>query len=93
MAIPMKSLLLYFFKDQAEHWDYEMVDKLMAETGKNSDYWKWQFRFWLMEFMGCGLIQDVAYAADDGTHFKDGNVLSKYKITELGLQRIDTMLE
>ena len=93
MSLPMKSIMLYYFKDQAEHWDYELVDRLMNETGKNSEFWKWQFRFWLMEFLSCGLLQDTEYSADDGSHFREGNVLSRYKITELGLQRIETMLE
>jgi len=92
MSLPMKSILLTYLQDGKEYWDYELVDRLMAETGNNSDYWKWQFRFWLMEFLGCGLVVDVDYAEDDGSKFKTGNVLSRYKITELGLQRINTML-
>ena len=93
MSLPMKSLMLTYFKDGNEIWDYEMVNRMMREFGKTSEYWKFQYRFWLMEFLGCGLIVDVDYAEDDGSKFKTGNILSKYKITPLGLQRIESMLE
>ncbi|MBE6517943.1 MAG: hypothetical protein E7Z70_00115 [Thermoplasmata archaeon] len=93
MSLPLKSVMLTYLKDGEAHWDYELVERLMNESGKNSEYWKFQFRFWLMEFLGCGLITDVGYEEDDGTKFKAENVLSKYKITDLGLQRIETMLE
>ena len=93
MALPMKSELLTYMKDGKGYWDYELVDRLMNETGKNTDYWKFQFRFWLMEFLGCGLIKDVEYSEDDGSKFTQGNILMKYEITDLGLERIRTMLE
>ena len=93
MSLPMKSELLTYLKDGKQYWDYELVDRLMKENGKDTEYWKFQFRFWLMEFQGCGLITDVEYAEDDGSKFREGNVLMKYVITDLGLERISSMLE
>ena len=89
----MKSELLIKIQKEGPCWDYDLVDSLLKEEGKTGDYWKFQFRFWLMEFLGVGLIKDVEYAPDDGSHFSEGNVLMKYEITDLGLQRIHEMLE
>lgn len=93
MSLPMKSELLTYLKGGEAQWDYDLVERLMKQESKTSDYWKFQFRFWLMEFLGCGLITDVDHAADDGSKFAEGNVLLKYQITPLGEERIRTMLE
>ena len=93
MSLPYKSLLLKSFKEKNEQWEYDAVKDLMASCNLNSDYWKYNARFWLMELQTCGLIEIVEQDIDDGTHYSEGRILTKYKVTGMGLDRIQNMLE
>ncbi|MDD3987328.1 MAG: hypothetical protein PHF28_06285 [Candidatus Methanomethylophilaceae archaeon] len=93
MDLPYKSEILKLFKEDREMWEYDAVAKLMDKNRISSDYWKWNARFWLMELSVAGFLVVVDTAEDDGAHFSKGKVLSKYKLTERGLQTIETMLE
>ncbi len=93
MDLPYKSEILTLFKVDREMWEYEAIEKLMKKNRVSSEYWRWNSRFWLMELSVAGLIVVVDTSEDDGSHFAKGKVLSKYKLTERGLQTIETMLE
>lgn len=91
--LPMKSELLKSFLDRNEMWDYEAVDGLMKLEDSSSDYLKMNARFWLMELSTNGMLEVVDQAMDDGTHFGQGKTVTRYKLTDFGRMKIETMLE
>lgn len=93
MSLPLKSDLLKSFKDRNEQWEYDAISDLMKAHGLTSDYWKYNARFWLMELQSCGLVEPCDQTVDDGSHFAEGRIITKYKVTQGGLDRIASMLE
>jgi len=93
MDLPMKSLLLKSFINNEEMWEQDAVSNFIENQKKKSDYWKWTFRFWLLELSVAGFLTVIDMELDDGSHFEKGKVLSKYKLTERGKQVIIEMLE
>ncbi len=91
MNYPSKSRLLKYFEG-GPLWDYEAVNRLASEEGRNDAYFKWTARFWLMEMSGGGIMDIVEEGIDDGSHFAEGKLLSKYKLTEYGKKRIHDLL-
>lgn len=91
--LPMKSALLKSFKDKGPMWDYEAVDSILDEYGCKTDYYRFVLRFSLMELAGGGLLESVEEELDDGSHFKSDSVVTKYKITDFGLMRVESLLE
>lgn len=93
MDLPLKSELLKSFEDKHEQWEYDAIGDLMTENSLSSDYWKYNARFWLMELQSCGLVEPCEQEVDDGSHFAKGRILTKYRVTQGGLDRIEGMLE
>jgi hypothetical protein len=91
--LPLKSVLLKQFKEEPEQWDYEAIAVLLKKYGIDRPYWRLTARLWMAEMATCGLMDVVEQDIDDGTHFGEGKVLTKYRLTPLGTQRIETMLE
>jgi len=90
--LPLKSRLLKSFEGH-EMWDYEAIPPILAEDGKeDSEYWKLTARFWLAELALNGLLEVTDEDVDDGTHFGANKSMSKYRLTDYGLQAIDSML-
>lgn len=90
--LPMKSRLLMSFEGH-DMWDYEAVEPLLKEEGKSdSDYWRMTARFWLAELSINGLLEVLEEDVDDGSHFAPNKTIAKYRLTEYGLQVIDSML-
>lgn len=91
MKYPTKTILLKSFEDK-DQWDYEAVEALMKSEGTTSDYFKWTARFWMMEMLSGGLLEIVEEAVDDGSHFGEGKIVSKYRITDYARSRLDSMV-
>lgn len=91
-VLPTKSALLKSFKD-GPMWDYEAVSKIQNEYGIDNDYWKFTLRFYLMELSGGGMLEVIEEAIDDGSRFKADSVVFKYKLTDFGSMRVETLLE
>ncbi|MCQ6963790.1 hypothetical protein PV02_12070 [Methanolobus chelungpuianus] len=89
----MKTRLIQLLNEGGESWDYELIDKLLAEYGKSGDYWKWMVRFWMVELSCGGIFNIVKAEADDGSHFAKGKVLYRYDISDFGKARIEELLE
>ncbi|MBR2255731.1 MAG: hypothetical protein IJ856_08025 [Candidatus Methanomethylophilaceae archaeon] len=90
--LPMKSRMLMYFENR-DMWDYEAVDAILKEEGlSDSEYWRFTARFWLAELSISGLLEPLEEDVDDGSHFAPGKMISKYRLTEYGLQAIDSML-
>jgi len=91
MEYPKKALLLKSFLS-GDQWDYEAVDALLEKEGVKSDYARWTARFWLMEMLSGGLLEIVEEEVDTGSHFGEGKVVSKYRITEYGRSRLAALV-
>jgi hypothetical protein len=90
--LPLKSRLLMSFEGK-DLWDYEAIPPILEADGKgDSDYWKLTARFWLAELALNGLLEVVDEDVDNGMHFGANKSMSKYHLTEYGLQAIDSML-
>jgi len=90
--LPLKSRILMSFEGH-DMWDYEAIKPVLEEDGKSdSEYWVLTARFWLAELALNGLLEVVDEDVDDGTHFGPNKSMSKYRLTEYGLQAIDSML-
>ena len=92
MDYPCKSRLLRYFEN-GPLWDYESVDKLVSEEGRKDAYFRWTARFWLMEMSGGGVLDVIEEGIDDGSHFGEGKLISKYRLTDYGRMRIKELLE
>jgi hypothetical protein len=92
--LPMKSRLLKAFKGTDGIWDHEAVESILASEGKSkSEHWRMTARFWLMEMAGGGLIESVEEAIGVNSYFGHRKVQYRYKLTDLGKNRVETMLE
>ncbi len=92
MKYPCKSRLLRLF-ESGPLWDYEAIDTLVSDEGRNDAYFRWTARFWLMEMAGGGVLDIIEEGIDDGSHFGNGKLLSKYQLTDYGRMRIQDLLE
>ncbi|MBO5519161.1 MAG: hypothetical protein J5945_03315 [Candidatus Methanomethylophilus sp.] len=90
--LPTKSALLKSFKE-GPMWDYEAVEKIQTEYGIANDYWKFTLRFYLMELSGGGMLEVIEEDLDNGSHFKPDSVVFKYRLTDFGKMRVETLLE
>ena len=91
--LPMKSKILMMFEEK-DYWDFEAVENLLLlESKQDSDYWRYNARFWLAELAINGLLEIIEEDVDaDGVHFEPNMVMTKYRLTEFGKQSIDSML-
>lgn len=93
MMLPTKSALLKMFKDEGEMWDYEAVEKIQQMYSVPGDYWKFTLRFYMMELSGGGMLEVCREEIDDGSHFKSDTIVCRYRITDFGAMRVETLLE
>lgn len=89
---PMKFRILEIFSDGTEMWSYEAVKILMEEYGYKSDFKRDSVNFDLIEVMASGFIESEESQIDDSGKFRQGALLYKYKITELGLKQYEELV-
>lgn len=94
--IPLKSRLLLLFKEAGDQGlgCIEATNKLLeVENMKATQRWKFVIRFYMMEMEVNGMLiatgQDVAPADYYG---QEDVLVCSYKITKLGIERIDTVV-
>ena len=90
--LPLKSRLLKSFEGH-DMWDYEAIPPILKQDGKEDDkYWVLTARFWLAELSINGLLEVLEEDVDDGTYFGPNMMMAKYRLTDYGLEAIDSML-
>ena len=92
--IPTKSMLLLLFKKNGEMGTIEATDKVVeAEGMKPTLRWKWVIRFYMMEMEINGMLVNVGYDIAPADYDGQENVVvGRYKITKLGIERIDAVV-
>lgn len=89
---PMKFRILEIFSDGTEMWSYEAVKILMEEYGCKSNFRRDSINFDLIEVMASGFIEPAASEIDESGKLRQGALLYKYKITELGLNQYNELV-
>ncbi len=90
----IKSKLLLLYKNGDDIWDYDAVQRVLMDVGKDANgIWKWYCRTYLIEMQTNALLVETDYALDDGSHFEEGKVLKRYRITDFGKRTVHSMLE
>ncbi len=90
-VLSSKSKLLKFYEKEGEIWEHKAIKEVMTQEGRTSAYWFSNARFWLIELEANGLLELVDTKIDEG-EMEKGKLLHKYKITEYGLSRAESML-
>jgi hypothetical protein len=91
MKYPMKSYLLKCFSDREEMWEFETFPMMEREYGVDISKWRYDIRFWLIEYEVGGMLE-LTGTAMDSTHYGKTKLVHRYRLTEMGHDRIDTML-
>jgi hypothetical protein len=69
-------------------WDHQIAEQVLKEYGLRGDYWRGTVRVTLTDLHAGGLIEEIEQALDDGSHFGDGKVLFKFRLSPFGLERM-----
>ncbi len=81
---PIKFRLLELFSDGESHWNSEVVKKVQAEYGMNSNYGRDSINFDIIELAAGGMLKEIDVKKDDDGTYKAGALLHKYVITDFG---------
>ncbi len=85
------ALLVALYKNEGL-WEDELIFKVMEQEGLSSDYWKWTFRYYLIELAANGLIEPTESKFGDDSNFGPDHSVSKYKVTGFGADKVEGML-
>ena len=88
--LPLKSRLVLEFENE-DLWETDAITCLLEDEGTDSDYWKFNARFWMIEMAGSGVLKVVDKKMDD-TFYGTEKIIFKYALTKLGKGRIDMLL-
>lgn len=93
--IPLKSRLLLLFKEEGEMGTIEATNKLFeVENMKPTPRWKWVVRFYMMEMEINGMLVATGQEIAPEEYYGQADVVvNRYKITKLGIERIDAVVE
>ncbi len=91
IKLPLKSRLVLEFQD-GELWETEAISRLLEDEGTQSEYWKFNARFWMIEMAGSGVLKVVDQRMDDSFYGSE-KIVFKYRLTHLGQERIDKYLK
>lgn len=69
-------------------WDHQIAEQVLTEYGLRGGYWRGNVRLSLTDLYAGGLIEEIEQALDDGSHFGDGKVLFKFRLSPFGLERM-----
>jgi len=85
----LKGYILQTLKQRKEGlWDHQIAEQVLREYGLQDGYWRGNVRLNLTDLHAGGLIEEVEQALDDGSHFGDGKVLFKFRLSPFGLERM-----
>lgn len=92
--MPLKSRLLYNFKMDGEAWGTDATTKLLNDAGmKPTNRWLWVLRYYMMEMAINGMLDEIDHRVADPEFYDQEDVIdAKYRITDLGIERIDKVL-
>ena len=81
-AAKFRLLELY---NEADLWNYEVVNKIATERNQTSQFMKNSFNFDLIELHASGFLEEVEVDVDEeGSKWGAGRVITKYHISDLG---------
>jgi hypothetical protein len=85
----IKGYILQTLKRRPEGlWDHELADQVLKEYGLQGAYWRGTVRATLTDLHTGGLVEEIDQALDDGSHFGNGKVLLKFRLSPFGLERM-----
>jgi hypothetical protein len=72
-------------------WENDVIEAVLKADRKDDMYWRNVAKFWFIEFMTNGVVSFVEEKADS-EFFGRETIVTKYKITDLGIDRKNSML-
>jgi drug/metabolite transporter (DMT)-like permease len=88
-ALTLKTQTLLTIAEAGECWDFEVADLLTTNTGKRrQSRQRKQIRVFTIEAAAAGLLTPMDEDVDDGSHFSEGKLLSRYALTAFGFERL-----
>ncbi|MDR2944386.1 MAG: hypothetical protein LBU81_04805 [Methanosarcinales archaeon] len=86
--LPIKYKILAILSDGNAHWNNDIVYQLQNEySDLKGDYGRDSANFDMIELASNGLIKTVEFKIDDGGSYKQGSLLHKYTLTDIGWNR------
>jgi hypothetical protein len=87
---PIKFRLLELF-NEGEKWNFDVIPQIQEEYKMNSKYEADSINFDIIEICTAGfLVQTETKVDEDGT-YRQGSLLIRYKITQLGRDQFETI--
>lgn len=85
----IKGYILQILQQRQEGlWDHQIAQQVLNEYGLHGQYWRGNVRLTLTDLYAGGLLEEMDQALDDGSHFGDGKVLFKFRVSPFGLERM-----
>ncbi len=85
----IKGYILHTLKRRQDGlWDHQLAEQVLKEYGLQGAYWRGTVRTTLTDLHTGGLIEEIDQALDDGSHFGNGRVLLKFRLSPFGLERM-----
>ena len=87
--LPMKGFILRQLEAAPEGlWDFEIMERVLADTGRPGRYWRGEVRATLIGLYSGALIEELEDGLDDGRYFGAGKILLKFALTPFGRRRM-----
>ncbi len=88
--LPLKGFILRLLADARDGglWDHVILQAVFDEYGRAGNYWKGEVRASLTDLYSSALIEELEDDLDDGTHFGEGKILMRFKLSPLGAERL-----
>jgi hypothetical protein len=87
---PIKFRLLELF-DEREQWNYEVIPQMQKEYDMNDKYGADTINFDIIEIATAGFLIRTDNVVDTEGLYREGSLLIKYKITQLGRSQLETI--
>ena len=85
----MKGFILCLLEAAPEGlWDFEIMERVLADYGRPSRYWRGEVRATLIGLYSGALIEELEDGLDDGRYFGAGKILLKFALTPFGRRRM-----
>ncbi len=89
---PLKFRLLEIFYHNEPMWNYDVVYQIMEEYGKKSDFKRDSVNFDIIEIQMSGFIESIGCEVDTEGKFREGALLRKFRITDLGREQYEELV-
>ncbi|MCL1811749.1 MAG: hypothetical protein FWG41_06000 [Methanomassiliicoccaceae archaeon] len=87
---PIKFRLLELF-NEGEKWNYEVIPVMQEEYRMNSKYEADCLNFDIIEICTAGFLVKTETQIDEEGIYRQGSLLIRYKITQLGRDQFETI--